>query len=156
MARIRDRAATAATGDLFASLPQPAAAEPGSMDYRTKIAVLVGYMLDDARANHGLDRYAVAAAVSRMVGKEVSAAMLYAYTAESRDMHNAPAWLMPALEHVCQTNRYTEWLAANRGGRFLLGAAALDAEIGRLQAEIEGARDHLKGLQELRRRTRNG
>ena len=143
------------SGDLFASIPKPAAAEPGGMDFRTRIAVLVSEMLDDARAaDPELDRYAVAARVSRLVGKEVSKAMLDAYTAESRDAYNVPAWLMPALEHVCHSHRYSEWLAQIRGGRFLLGPAALDAEIGRVQGEMDGLREQLRGLQEVRRRLR--
>jgi hypothetical protein len=151
----RRRNVDAVSGDLFASIPQPAAAEPGGMDYRTRVAVLVHEILDDARAHDpGLDRYGVAAAVSRLVGKEVSKAMLDAYTAESRDAYNAPAWLMPALETVCHSHRYTTWLASNRGGRFLLGPAALDAEIGRVQGEMDALREQLRGLQDVRRRTR--
>lgn len=144
-----------ATGDLFTSIPQPIAAEPGGMDFRTRIAVLIAEMLDDARAaDPQLDRYQVAARVSSLVGKEVSKAMLDAYTAESRDAYNVPAWLMPALEHVCHSHRYTEWLAHARGGRFLLGPAALDAEIGRIQSEMDASRERLKALQDLRKRSR--
>lgn len=151
MSRRRD----VATGDLFTSIPQPVPAEPGGMDFRTRIAVLVGDLLDDARAHDPqLDRYEVAARTSRLVGKEVSKAMLDAYTAESRDAYNAPAWLMPALEHVCESYRYTEWLASVRGGRFLLGPAALDAEIGRMQSEMDTNRERLKALQDLRKRVR--
>ncbi|RPE81813.1 hypothetical protein [Vulcaniibacterium tengchongense] len=151
MARSRD----VATGDLFAAIPRPVPALPGSMDFRTRVAVLVGAMLDDARAaDPELDRYEVAARVSRLVGKEVSKHMLDAYTAESREAYNTPAWLMPALEHACRSHRYSEWLAEVRGGRLVLGAAALDAEIGAAQEQIEALREHVNNLRMLRRRAR--
>jgi len=151
MARSRD----VATGDLFASIPQPAPAEPGSMDFRTRVAILIREMLDAARAaDPALDRYEVAARVSRLVGKEISKAMLDAYTAESRDAYNAPAWLMPALEHVCISHLYSNWNADIRGGRLVLGAAALDAEIGQIQEQIEALRERSTGLRALRRRVR--
>lgn len=153
MARSRSRCDT--TGDLFAAIPQPVPAEPGSLDFRTRVAAIVSEMLDAIRAaDPHMDRYAVAAAVSRLVGKEVSKAMLDAYTAESRDAYNVPAWLMPALEHVCKSTRYSTWLAEVRGGRLVLGAAALDVEIGRVQEQIADNRERLKGLQDLRRRVR--
>jgi hypothetical protein len=151
----RRRSSDIATGDLFTSIPQPIPAEPGGMDFRTRIGALVNEMLDDAKAaDPELDRYAVAARVSRLVGKEVSKATLDGYTAESRDAYNVPAWLMPALEHVCHSHRYTDWLAQIRGGRFLLGPAALDAEIGRIQSEMDNQREQLRKLQDLRKRVR--
>lgn len=149
MSRRRD----VATGDLFTSIPQPVAANPGALDFRSQVASLIAEMLDVARANDpSLDRYQVAASVSRLVGREVSKAMLDGYTSESREAFNLPFWMLPAMEHVCGTTLLTEWLAITRGGRLVLGPAALDSEIGRMQNQMEADKERLKTLRELRRR----
>jgi hypothetical protein len=144
---------SAGTGDLFASLPQPAKAVPGGMDYRAVVAALMSQMLAETQAdNPEHDRYWVAGQVSRLVGKEVSKSMLDGYTSESRDAFNVPYWLVLALENVCRSTLLTDWYASMRGGRFLMGPEALDAEIGRMSAEVDKARDHLAQLKDLRRR----
>lgn len=143
------------SGDLFADIPRPAPAVPGSMDYRTQIAHLVSHALDEARRRDpALDRYAIAAVVSRLVGKESSKSMLDGYTAESREAFNLPAYLLPALETACGTTCLSEWLAGIRGGVLVLGAATLDAEIGRVEGEREALNDQLRELREMRRRLR--
>lgn len=143
------------TADLFHHIPRPAPEVPGSMDYRTQIAFMVGEMIAAAHARDPLmDRYAIAAACSRLAGKEISKAMLDGYTSESRDAFNAPAWLIPIIETVCKSTLYTEWLASVRGGRLVLGPDALDAEIGRLEGEKEAVNDRIKELKDMRRRVR--
>jgi hypothetical protein len=141
-----------ATADLFA-IPRPAAPVPGSMDYRAHVTALVGEMLRDA-AVAGLDRYEVATRASRLAGRDISKAMLDGYTAESREEFNAPLWLAPVLETVCSSTLLAEWHAAQRGGRLLVGAATLDAEIGRLEREREVAGERLRQLKEMRRTVR--
>lgn len=147
----RDRA----SGDLFAEIPRPAPADPASMDFRPQLSNLVGEMLAAAAArDNALDRYAIAAITSRLAGKEVSKAMLDGYTSEARETFNLPIWLVPAIETACGSTAITEWLAAIRGGRLVLGPAALDAEIGRMEGERETLNDRLRELRELRRRVR--
>lgn len=124
------------TLDLF-EVPQPAAPLPGSMDFRSVIAHLVAQMLRES----GLDRFEVAARMSRLTGKDVSKYMLDGYTAESRDEFNLPAYLIPAAETVCSSHLISTWLAGVRGGRLLVGRDALAAELGR----IERQRDELAG-----------
>lgn len=143
------------TGDLFTGIPRPAPAIPASMDFRPQLSHLVAEMLSVANATDpGLDRYAIAATCSRLAGKEVSKAMLDGYTAESREAFNLPLWLVPALETACNSTALTDWLASVRGGRLVLGPAALDTEIGRIQGEIEALTDRLKEAKNLRRRVR--
>ena len=155
MSRAKRALPDAFTGDLFASIPRPAPAVPASMDYRVQVAHLVGELLDEARRHDpAMDRFAVAARVSTLVGKEVSKSMLDRYTAESREAFNVPFYLVPALETACASTRLTEWLAGIRGGRLVLGPDAIDAEIGRVQGDIEALRDQLRELQQLRRRVR--
>lgn len=146
----RGRHADASTGDLFA-IPRAAAQVPGTMDYRQTVSALTGVMLSEAAAA-GLDRYEIASQASRLSGKDVSKLMLDGYTAESREDFNIPLWLAPVIESVCCSTRLTEWLVDMRGGRFLVGAETLDAEIGRISAKVDTATTQLKQLRELRRR----
>lgn len=145
----------ALTGDLFDAIPKPWRADAGAMDFRTRVAALLGQMLAEVQANDpDHDRYWVAAQVSRLVGKEVSKSMLDGYTAESRETFNLPFYLVAAFESACDSTLLTDWNAGVRGGRFLPGVEAIDADIGRLQGELDQGREQLRALQQLRRRVR--
>lgn len=143
------------TGDLFVDIPRPAPALPATMDFRGELSALVGDMLAEARrADDSRDRYGICAAMSRLTDHDVTKPMLDGYTSAAREAFNLPFWLVPALETACDSTRLTEWLAAKRGGRVLLGPDALDAEIGRLEGEREVVADRLRELRDLRRRVR--
>ena len=143
------------TGELFAAIPHPAPAIAGSMDFRTQVSVLVREMIDAAKARDPeMDRSMIAARLTRLTGKDVSKSMLDGYTAESREAFNLPAYLIPALETVCDSTLYSSWLAHVRGGRLVLGPAAIDAEIGRLQSNRSDIDESLKQLRLLRRSVR--
>jgi len=120
------------TGDLFA-YPRPAVQQPGAYDYRDVVSHLVSEILEEADVN----RFEVAARVSQLTGREISKYMLDAYSAESREGHNFPFSLAPALEAACRTYRLTHWLVDIRGGELLVGREALDAELGRIEKQKE-------------------
>lgn len=136
--------------DLFEA-PRPAAPLPGSMDFRAVVTSLVGEMLKHADRN-GKDRWAIAADVSRLAGREISKYMLDAYTAPSRDDYNTPAWLMPLLEIACDSHLYSAWIAEIRGGRLFIGRDALAAELGRMQRERDEIDAHSRNLRDQLRR----
>ncbi len=145
----------AATGDLFYDIPRAAPALPASMDFRPQLSHLVSEMLAAAHVRDPrLDRYEIAARASRYAGKEISKLMLDGYTSESRENFNLPLWIVPALESACESTLLTSWLAEIRGGRVLLGPAALDAEIGRIERMKSDASDQLKQLRDLRKKVR--
>lgn len=145
----RHRADTS-TGDLFA-LPCAAPQIPGTMNYRAPVSELTGRMLQDAHAA-GMDRHEVAARVSRLVGHTVSKATLDSYTAVGREAFNVPLWFAPVLEVVCESTALAEWHGQLVGGQLLMGAAAIDAEIGRQETLRHNAADRLRKLKDLRRR----
>lgn len=132
------------SGDLFDAPPRPAAEIAGAFDHRATIAHLLAEMF----ARSGLDRYAIAANASRLAGKDVTKAMLDQYTSEAREEFNAPAWLMPALEAACATHAYTEWLAAQRGGRVLWGDETLHHDLSRLERIREEAEVRIRALKQ--------
>lgn len=140
------------TGDLFA-VPRPPALVPGSMDFRAETSLLMGEMIENARAA-GLDRWEIASRASRLVGRDVSKNMLDGYTAESREEFNVPLWLAPVLEIVCRSTLMGDWHAEKVGGQLLLGAATIDAEIGRLEAERDRNATRIRQLKQLRGRVR--
>lgn len=140
------------TADLFFEVPRPAAPVPGSMDFRAVVTSLVGQMLGDA-ARNGKDRWAVAADVSRLAGKEVSKYMLDQYSAPSRDDYNIPAWLMPLLETACDSHAFSAWLAEVRGARLSIGRDAVAAELGRIARERDELKQRETALRDQLRRT---
>ena len=140
------------TGDLFA-IPQPPAQVPGSMDYRTTVSELVSGMLAEAH-RAGMDRHEVAARASRLAGRDVTKNMLDGYTSPAREEFNVPLWVAPVLEVVCCSTTLASWHAGRHGGRLVVGAETLDAEIGRLMRDREQTNSRLRDLQDLRRRVK--
>lgn len=117
------------TTDMFL-VPQPPAPHAASMLYSSEVSTLLASMFADA----GKDRYAIAAEMSRLLGKPVSKYMLDAWTSESRDTYNVPFYVIPAAEAACASHAMSTWLADKRGGRLLVGREALEAEYGKLKS----------------------
>jgi hypothetical protein len=116
------------TFDLF-EVPQPILAVPGQGNYSVQVSELVGEMLKAS----DLDRYEVAARMSRLSGDDVSKAMLDAWSSPARTDHNLPFYRAALIEEVCASHLLTNWLVALRGGRVAYGRDALLAELGRLE-----------------------
>lgn len=123
MGRVKDLL----TLDLF-NVPEPAPSTPGAMNYAREISAVMSQALKDCPH----DRVEVAARMTRLLGKEVSLAMLNAYTAESRGTH------VPNLEKAIAFDAATEGFAllnlfaAKRGCRVMVGKDALLSELGRI------------------------
>jgi len=147
------RAGGAHTHDLFELPMPPREPVPGSMDFRPVVSGLISDMLAEAH-RAGIDRYEVAARASRLAGRDVTKNMIDGYTSVAREEFNCPLWAAPVLEIVCCSTPLANWHAAVHGGRMLVGAETIDAEIGRLTAEQEKTSGELKRLKELRRRVR--
>jgi len=132
------------TLDLF-EVPQPASSLPSSMDYRAEISGLVGIALKEC----DLDRYEVAAEMSKLSGQEVSKYMIDAWASESRDAYNMPFYQTAVLETACKTHLFTNWLADKRGGRLLIGKETLCAELGKLERLKEEAARKIRELKKV-------
>ncbi len=132
------------TSDMFL-VPQQPAPVPASMNYGGEVAAVLAVML----AESGLDRFQIAAEMSRMTGREVSKYMLDAYTAESRDAYNMPFYLVPVAEFVCKSHSLSQWLADKRGARLAIGRDALNAEYGRMQSQIGELKKQMKTLEKM-------
>lgn len=137
MPRVKDTQ----TIDMFA-IPQPEGDLPCSMDYCLAVSGLVSQVLKAADG----DRYAVAADMSRLAGKEISKNSLDAWSSGARDDHNIPFYLVPVLEKASHSRELTNWLADKRGGKVSFGKEAFDAEIGKLERMKAEAAQRIKAL----------
>ena len=135
------RARDMLTIDMF-EIPRPEGGLPGSMGYGLESSNLVSHVLKSADS----DRYAVAADMSRLAGKEISKNVLDAWSSGARDDHNIPFYLVPVLEKACHSHELTSWLADKRGAKVLFGREAFDAEIGRLERKKAEATQQIKAL----------
>lgn len=143
--RIRD----ALTLDLF-DVPHAQAPTPGNLD----LDVDLRHALSDALKHSDLDRYQVAAEMSRLTGRDISKYMLDAYTAESRTDHNFPIRYAAAFEQATGSYCLTNLLAKARGCKVLVGDEALLAELGRveqMEAELKQQKAALKRYLEARK-----
>ncbi|UEQ03198.1 hypothetical protein LMS44_18210 [Halomonas profundus] len=140
MKRVKDTQ----TLDIF-EVPVPVVPAPGSGNYAAQVSELVGLVLKDCP----VDRYEVAAQMSRFSGDDVSKHMLDAWSSPARSDHNIPFYRIPLLEEVCQSHAFTDWIVHLRGGRVAYGREALAAEYGKRQQMMEKLRSDMKELKRL-------
>jgi hypothetical protein len=136
MRRFRD----AVTPDMFELLPPPAATAAGSLACRPEIA----HAMSDALK--GLDRFDVAAKMSKLLDREISKFMLDAYTAESREDHIPPLDTAIAFDLATGTQTLAMLVARKIGARLLIGEEALHAELGKLDRIIDEAQKKRKQI----------
>ncbi|SES24261.1 hypothetical protein SAMN04487958_110110 [Vreelandella subterranea] len=140
MRRVKDTQ----TLDIF-EVPAPVVPLPGSGNYASQVSELVGVVLKDCP----VDRYEVAAQMSRLSGDDVSKHMLDAWSSPGRCDHNIPFYRIPLLEEVCQSHVFTDWIVHLRGGRVAYGREALAAEYGKRQQMLEKLKGDMKELKRL-------
>lgn len=141
MRRVKDNL----TLDLFFTVPQPLLAVPGNGNYAAQVSELVSELLKGS----DLDRYEIAARMSRLSGDDVSKHMLDAWSSPARSEHNLPFYRVPLLEEVCECHVLTDWLVHLRGGRVAYGRDALNAELGRLERLRDDAAKKARDLKRL-------
>ena len=140
------------TGELFATIPNPAPLLPGSMDFRATVASLVSKGIVES----GMSRYAIAARMSELADVETSKGLLDSYTANSREESNLPFWKAPLYEAASGQRHLAEWHASVLGGRVLWGAEITDADMGRVDREIAHLQEQKRQLRELQKLQRGG
>lgn len=129
------------TADLFAVPVEPARL-PGALDYSLAVRRLVGEAIGASEHT----AHWIAARMAELIGQPISEHQLHAWTAPSREGWRFPLEYLPAFEAAAETLSITTWLAATRGGRFLVGREALNAELGRLERMRDDAWRKIKQL----------
>jgi hypothetical protein len=132
------------TLDIF-SVPQPVLSIPGMGNYASQVSELVSDILKGSE----LDRYEIAARMSRLSGDDVSKNMLDAWASPARVDHNLPLYRAALLEEVCASHVLTNWQVHLRGGRVAYGREALDTELGRLERVAANATRQARELKKL-------
>jgi hypothetical protein len=127
-------------------LPQPEAPCPASLDLSKELRNL----LSDALKKTTKTRFEVAARMSELTGHEISKAMLDAWTAESRSPWRFPLEYATAFEIGCDSYCLTELLARKRGCRVYAGDEVRQAEIGRIESQMDELSTKLKALKKVR------
>lgn len=107
--------------------------EAGSFDIDQRLRELLseGLRLCD------VDRYEVAARMSRLVGREITKSHLDSWTAESKDGHNIPFKYVPAFCHVTGYKEPLRMAAEMVQCYLLESEEALHAELGKLACQKE-------------------
>lgn len=117
------------SGDLFASIPKAYPMLPGAWNFRVEIAHVMG----DAIKAATQDRYAIAADMGRLLGREVSVNTLDKYTSEAAEGHHPSLETAIAFDAATGQMALLAMYAAKLGAKVLPGKDALLAELGRLE-----------------------
>lgn len=118
------------TLDLFAT--PPAATAPGALaGLKTQIAHAISAVIRDS----GLDRFEIAGKMSALLGEEVSKTMLDAYSAESREDQNVPAYRLLAFVLATESFPALDQLLSHLGCRLLAGEQTQLAAITKLEMQ---------------------
>lgn len=134
------------TLDELLEVPRPVEPTPASMDTGKEIR----HLLSAALKNTTKNRYEVCSRMSELIGYEISISMLNAWTAESRSPWRFPLEYAPAFEVACETYCLTEFLSRKRGCKVYVGDEVRQAEIGRLESQIDELAAKLKTLKKAR------
>lgn len=133
------------SGDLFASIPQACAMEPGSWRFRGEIA----HVMSDAIKSCDKDRYQIVADMSRILGREITLEALNKFTSEASEDH------MPSLERAMAFDQVTGQLAiislyaAKLGCRVIPGKEVLKYELGIYEQTISDATRRARAIKKL-------
>lgn len=116
----------------------------GSLDIDSELRAAISEDLKNAKgpSGVGISRYEVACRMSEMVGREITASMLYNWTSESHSENNFPLKYFPVF--VIATGgqkRAVEVLVRKCGLVALPAPTALRAEIQQMDEEIERMRE---------------
>lgn len=134
------------TLDELFEIPSPSAAAPASMNFDKEIR----HLLSNALKQTSKTRYEVCARMSELIGQEITISMLNAWTAESREAWRFPFAYATAFEIACETFCLTEFLARQRGCKVYAGDEVRQAEIGRLESQMDELATKLKALKKAR------
>lgn len=118
----------------FFEVPPEPVGENGGLDISQEVREVLSEVLAKA-ATRGVDRHAVAAAISRLTEREISKHMLDRYSAITTEDWRFPLEALPALVKATGDFRLLELIADACGCRVLRGEEAILAEIGALMLQ---------------------
>lgn len=129
----------------FLEVPEVFTPADGNWDF----ALEVSHMISEEMKRSPLDRYEIAAQMSRLSGGDVSKQMLDAWASPARSDHNLALHRVPVLEQVLVSHALTDWLVGKRGGKAEYGRDVLKAELGKLTVMRDEADRRVRDLKRL-------
>lgn len=137
------------TFDLFDLASRPSST-PGAL---AGLKAQIAHLMSAAIRNSGRDRYDIAARMSALLAEDVSKQMLDAYTAESREDQNVPAYRFLAFIFATESFPEFDLLLRPIGCALLVGDAVKAAAI----AELELRRAQIdQRLRDMKKRAMKG
>lgn len=130
------------SADMFPAIPRPADLGSPAMDLKVRIAHAMGR----AMKNCTVDRYEIAARMSRVLGRDVSKHMLDAYSAASKDTHIPNLEFCIAFDTATESKELLNLYAALLGCSVLVGEETLRAELGKLELQEQEIRKRRRAL----------
>ncbi len=135
------------TIDMFL-IPQAERPDPATSDYSVAVATQLKIVLDSAQ-DHDLDRFDVAAEMSRLVGKEITKTTIDKWAAPSSTDHNIYFCYIPVLESICSSTGLTDWLVKKRGGRVAYGKDTLNVLLSKKAQQRKKLDAEMKQLEKM-------
>jgi hypothetical protein len=129
-----------------------ASSAPGSCDIDAKLRAAIALDIKHARDEQGreLGQPEVAGRMTVLAGEEVTSAMLYSWTADSKKKHNMPGKLISALTSATNSHHAQDVVALGAGGFYMPSPEALDSEIYRITRNIKEQHREKKKREQLR------
>ncbi len=123
--------------------PAPARAESSLAGLDREVSATVALILkEDER-----DRYEIAAAMSRVLGDEITKQMLDGYASEARDTFNIPFVRMLALVSVTDRHDLLDRHVRRIGAALLVGDEIRTAEIGHINRQMAKLKERLRAIE---------
>lgn len=104
---------------------------PGGLN----IDAAVREMVSDGLKKTTLSRYQVAAAMSRLLGREITKSQIDSWSAESKQSHRLSVVYLPAFIEATGDKEILRLICDKAGGYFIEGDDALKLELGKIQEE---------------------
>lgn len=99
---------------------------------RLNLDAAIREMVSEALKRTEKSRYQVAAEMSRLLGREITKAMLDSWSAESKENHRFPVAYLTAFEVATGDKAILRLLCEMAGGFFIAGEDALYTELGKI------------------------
>lgn len=131
--------------DLWFEIPKTPDPTGGSLDYASELR----HILSDSITASGKNRYEIAAEMSRLLGTEITKAMLDAWTAESRSPWRFPFEYAAAFEVATNCYSLVGLLTRKRGCKAYWGREAVMLELGRLEKDEQDLKRRKSRLKQL-------
>lgn len=133
--------------DMF-NIPQMNKPAPGMANYSVQASARLAAMLKKATM-HGKDRDQIVCELNRLTGLDVSKSTLDKWASISSVEHNAPFYLVPVLEAICEETDLCDWHAEIIGGKVSYGLDTLNTQLGKLETLRADMDRRIKEIQKV-------